>query len=364
MSIFDAFTGAPARRAAEQTRQHLGGVQTQGLADLSSGYGSAQDAIRTGTTGARGDLTGGYEQAFGLMRPAFDQARGDVNTGFGNAQGLLDQARTQGQGAYQPLSALGQKYGGASSLLLDALGVNGAGGNTRAQGAFQAGPGYQFQVDQSLDAINRARNASGQLAGGNTDQSVLDRASGLANQEYGNYLNRLQSFAPLELSATSGAATGLGGLAQSLGLAGAGLAGQQGTSLAGLSERQGTTLGQLAAGQGGALANLASGQGQSLAGLATGQAGATTGLRTSLAQPYTNTYGQEAAAAQQGSGNLWNLGINAAAMAAGLPPPGNVMGGGGGGGGSARPASSGAPNVLPSSAVFGGSNPFSFGSGF
>lgn len=332
MGIFDVFTGAPARRAAEQTRQYLGGVQTQGLADLASGYSGGQDFIRSGTAGARGDIAGGYDTARGDVAGGFSGAQGFLGQSFGSGMDALNRGRAEGTAAYQPLSELAGRYGQGSALYSDALGINGAGGNQRAQQAFTTSPGYQFQMDQSLDAINRARNASGQLVGGNTDDAVLTKASGLANQEWGGYLNRLQGFQPLELQATSGAAGGLADIARTFGMSEADLMRSLGGAQAGLAERGGTSLGQLATGQGTALGGLASQEGQSLASLASGQANAATGLRTNLAQPYANTYGQEAAAQQQGSANLWG-GILNGAMAAGRMaggmPPGGMPGGAG-----------------------------------
>lgn len=387
MGIFDVFTGAPARRAAEQTRAHLSGVQTQGLADIAGGYGTAGQNIRAGTAGARGDIGAGYDAAFGYAQPAFGQARtdlqggygqarDDISGGYGQAQDYLGQAggagldalgraRTEGMGylgqaggAYDPLSALGAKYGAGTSTYLDALGVNGAEGGARAQAAFTPSAGYNFTRDQGIEAINRRRNAGGMLNSGNADRDATDYASGLASKEIGGWMDRLGGLVNPELQATSGAATGRAGaftgmaelarslgvsetqLAQVLGVAGAGsaerggislgqLATGQGTALGGLSERGGTSLGQLATGQGTALGGLASNEGMNLANIATGQARDTTGLRTNLAQPYTNTYGQEAAAQQQGSGNLWSLGLNALTAGAGTFGRNGMFGQGG-----------------------------------
>lgn len=346
MSIFDAFTGAPARRAAEQTRQHLAGVERQSLADISQAYNAAPQYITSGTAGARGDIGAGYNTARADLTGGYGSAQDYLGRGTTSGLDALSRARGQGQDAYAPLTALAGRLGQGSQLYSDALGINGTGGTQRAQQAFTTSPGYQFQVDEALNNVARTKNATGQLVGGNTDQALLDRASGLAGQEYGNYLNRLQGFMPLELQATSGAAGGLADIARTFGMTEADFLRSLGTSQAGVAERQGSTLGQLATGQGTALAGLAANEGRSLADLATGRAGATTGLRTGLAQPYTNTYGQEAAAAQQGSANLWggilNGALGAARVAGGMPP-GSM------------------PNTLPTSAGFGGTNPFSFG---
>lgn len=122
-----------------------------------------------------------------------------LNTGQTNSLASLDKAG----GYFAPLSA---KYGAATSLGLDALGVNGPEGNTRATDAFQAGPGYQFAVDQALEGINRSAAARGGTFGGNTLAALSDRAGNMANQEYGSWLDRLQSYVSPELTATTGQA--------------------------------------------------------------------------------------------------------------------------------------------------------------
>src|SRR6266852_5707595 len=112
----------------------------------------------------------------------------------------------KGISAYTPVSDLGKKYGAGTSTYMDSLGLNGAAGNANAVGAFQASPGYNWQRDQAIEAT--ARNANRFGAGGNELAAVTDRANNLANQEYGNWQNRLAGFVNPELTATSGAAGG------------------------------------------------------------------------------------------------------------------------------------------------------------
>lgn len=155
-SITDIFTGQPAKDAAAKNTTLLQQNQTAGTTTLQGGQ-----------TGALGALT------------------------------------TAG-GMYAPLA---QKYGGATSLGLDALGVNGAAGNTRATDAFHAAPGYQYSVDQSLDGINRHAAAGGGPAiGGNTLAALSDRAGSMADQGYQTWLNNLNGYVSPELSAVSGQA--------------------------------------------------------------------------------------------------------------------------------------------------------------
>jgi hypothetical protein len=161
MAFLDIFTGESAKKAAAENQARLTASKGAGMGYL--------DAGKTGALGAL-DTAGGY---------------------------------------YQPLAS---KYGAATTLGLDALGVNGPEGNTRATSAFQAGPGYQYAVDQSLEGINRSAAARGGI-GGNALAALSDRAGNMANQEYGSWLDRLNSYTSPELAATSGMASAEAGKA-------------------------------------------------------------------------------------------------------------------------------------------------------
>ena len=172
------------------------------------------------------------------------------------------EAMARGIEAFAPLSA---KYGAGTDLYLDALGVNGAEGTGRARAAFTTSPGYDFTVSQGLEGINRRRAGAGMLASGNADIDAINLTTGLANQEHGNWLNRLGGLISPELSAAQGKAAGYGQLAQ-----------------LGMTDAQNRV-------------NL-------LGNVTGGQASANT---------------QAAQAQMQGSANLWGLGMNLAKLFAG-----------------------------------------------
>lgn len=233
MGIFDIFTGDPAKKAAAENTARLNQLQATGTNTL--------------------------------------------NQGQTNALGSLDQAGA----AYQPLSDLAGKYSGGTGLYLDSLGVNGPQGNARATGAFQAGPGYQYGVDQSLDGINRHAAAAGIAAGGNTLAALSDRAGNMANQEYGNWQSKLGGLVSPELAATSGAASGI----------------------AGVDTNKANTY--------------------------TGTANSIVGLDSNVAGGINNQNTQSANAEMQGSGNLWGLGLNLAKLGVGAATGGTSLLGGG-----------------------------------
>lgn len=238
MGIFDIFTGAPAKNAAA----------------------SNQALLRFVSDRNRADITG-----------AADTGAGYLNTGIKDALGYLGHA-----GA--PLSSLAEKYGGATTLGLNALGVNGQPGIDAARGAFTASPGYDFNLKQGLEAINRRRAAGGMLDSGNADRDAQEYGAGLASREYGDWISRLLGFTNPELSAN---------------VAGAGLTRD--------------------------MANVSARGGESLANLYTNAANARSGGDLALAGPYTKQTSDAAGAELTGSKNLWGLGMAAAQTAAGMP---------------------------------------------
>ncbi|GAY19707.1 hypothetical protein [Sphingobium fuliginis] len=80
---------------------------------------------------------------------------------------------------------------------LDTLaGLYGVGGTKiDPTAALEATPGYQFQMEQGLKAIDRGNAARGALASGGADKARIRYASGLAASNYDSYANRLAALA-------------------------------------------------------------------------------------------------------------------------------------------------------------------------
>jgi len=80
--------------------------------------------------------------------------------------------------------------------------------------SFQESPGYQYQLDEGLKAIQRQNAATGTLLGGNTLKELEAYGSNLANQDYNNYINTLFSQAGIGQQAATNSAniiSGIGG---------------------------------------------------------------------------------------------------------------------------------------------------------
>lgn len=119
-------------------------------------------------------------------------------------------ALNQSIGAYQPWVDSGTA---ANTMYGNAIGLNGSDGNAAATSAFQAGPGYQFALDQGNQAALRGASAAGMLNSGNTLTALSQYGQGLANQEYGGWLDRLSGLSSQGLQAASGQAQGYNNIA-------------------------------------------------------------------------------------------------------------------------------------------------------
>lgn len=86
--------------------------------------------------------------------------------------------------------------------------------------AFYNTPGYQFTLNQGLNAVNRQAASNGSLYSSNTLGALNNYAQGAASTQYNSYINQLLSMAGLGNAAASGvgsAATATGaGMASSI----------------------------------------------------------------------------------------------------------------------------------------------------
>lgn len=158
MGLFDLFSNSDAETAAAQRNAGL----TQGYNDLSTQYDNARTAINTGANTA---------------------------TGY-----------------YAPLVA---STGAGATAYGDASGANGAAGLKTATQNFESSPqygAYGFTLSNGLQALDRTHAAAGNINSGNADTDTLNFATGLAGQQYNNYLAGLQPYLGANANAVSGAA--------------------------------------------------------------------------------------------------------------------------------------------------------------
>jgi hypothetical protein len=116
----------------------------------------------------------------GLLGDLKTEGMDIIDAGTAGARGHLDSAID--------LTSLGA---GGKGIYADALGLGGEEGTARALGAFQQGPGYQFALDQGLDALERRGSAQGRLQSGQTGIDTMTYATGLAYQRWQQWLDNL-----------------------------------------------------------------------------------------------------------------------------------------------------------------------------
>lgn len=328
MSFFGAFTGSSERKAARNAQERLlqGQVQANNLLH-DAGVRGRSDIIG-GTNAAQSQLQAGYDTATGQISGAMPATLAELDAGLASANQGFGQARADIGSVpdyYGTLSDIAGGYNQAGQTYLGALGLGGDNGRQAAIDAFQAGPGYQFQVDQGIDAITRAANAGGIGIGGNLLQESQRFGQGLANQEYNSYLDRLgragEFGAGLE-GQVAGARTNrdltTSGRLADIAMQQGALGYQAGRDRAGVRQDTAGSLADLATGFYGSGANLYANQGRTLADLGLNVAGQRAGNIMQTA-PSIAQYGTIADTANaRAGGRLIDFGLDAAKTVAGF----------------------------------------------
>lgn len=181
--------------------------------------------------GKNSDLLTGFDTTGNnIINTGERQSTGAINSGIAGYQPWLDSGKT------------------ANTMYGNALGLNGTSGNATATDAFHTSPGYDFAVDQGLTAATRKMSSLGLLSSGNTLDALQKTGQGLADQDYGSWLDRLNGVSGQGMQAAGGQQQGdtalagvyQGGIDNRLGLENTVTQGQMGinTQKAGLQDQQ------------------------------------------------------------------------------------------------------------------------------
>lgn len=123
---------------------------------------------------------------------AADQNRGIIGGLNTDLNRIIDTTDASQRGTLNQALGSVDLGAGGQGILRDVLGLGGADGSARAMSAFHgANPGYQFQMDQGLDALDRRAASRGMLSSGNTNLDTLNYSQGLADQSFGDWFDRL-----------------------------------------------------------------------------------------------------------------------------------------------------------------------------
>ena len=145
----------------------------------------------------------GITAAAGLGSAAMQSsaAKSGQSAAIGAQQQALEQARSD----LQPWVGTG---GDANTASANLLGLNGPDAAASAMKNYQTSPGYQWQMDQGLRAVDQGKAALGMLRSGATLKAEQTFGQGLANSDFGQYYNRLFSLSTLGENAAAGQGTG------------------------------------------------------------------------------------------------------------------------------------------------------------
>jgi len=197
-------------------------------------------ALIAAAIGGVASIAGGAMASSGAKKAADAQAKAAADDlAFQKQQAAAAEARLA------PYNTAG--VGGLWSLE-NSMGLNGPAGYADALSKFQTGPGYQYQLDQGIRALEQSTAAQGKLFSGGTGKALVGFGQNLANQQWGNFQNQLANIA--QLGQNSAAQTGN----QQLGFSG---------NISNALNNQGTAIASGAAGSANAWSNALAGIGQS-----------------------------------------------------------------------------------------------------
>lgn len=134
---------------------------------------------------------------------SFWDPAGSANRAISSGMNKAKMAYADAKGMYSPYATQG---GQAFSTIGNLMGLNGQAGRDQAFSTFQEDPGYQFAMDQGVSALDRSAAAKGSLMSGGQLKDLTTFGQGLANQQYGDWYNRLAGLADTGYSATGATA--------------------------------------------------------------------------------------------------------------------------------------------------------------
>lgn len=255
-----------------------------------------------------------------------------LNTGLSGATSAVQGGVDAATGTLSPYTSAGSS---AITLQADLSGANGPAAQQAAFAQYNESPEVAYQREQAEKSVLRNASATGGLQSGSVLSELQRQAVGLAQQDYGNYFNRIGDVAGLGSSAAGTAAniqaTGggqIGDYNYGTGIATAGGRTDAGNAIAGNVSDTTSALADLVAAQGGDLSQIINTGGADLANLlatfGTADAETLQGLATLLANISTGSASQAGglpALTQQQSDLIGQIGSflegGAAAWAAG-----------------------------------------------
>lgn len=168
------------------------GSSLQGTSTAANNF--YQPAIQSFAQGAAGGNNVDLSSIFGGGGNGAGALRAGLSTLFNQNpyKGSPQVANTLNASAsqYNPFVQGGTQ---AQNQLSNLYGLNGQDAANSAQQDWQNTPGYQFQLNQGLGALQNSAAAQGGLLNGNTGEALQNYGQGLAGTTYQQYLSNLQN---------------------------------------------------------------------------------------------------------------------------------------------------------------------------
>ena len=130
--------------------------------------------------------SGAGDRANAAQAAAMREANETLKQNYAEAKDRYSPYSEQGARSFSDLAnmtAQDERFSTADNPMRDHNGVF-------SMADFEKDPGYQFQMEEGMKAINRGAAAGGGRGGGATMKALARFGQGLASQEYGNAYNR------------------------------------------------------------------------------------------------------------------------------------------------------------------------------
>ncbi len=166
-----------------------------------AGYQKAGQIASSAANKAGNVLAPAYTKAANAQVAAGTKAIGILRGAQTNAIGAEQGALANATSELQPYATVGA---GATYSLADLYGLptpsNPKGGQPLSDSslaAFARSPDYQFALQQGEQAVQQSAAAKGGLLSGGTEKDLTTFGQGLASQQFGNYVGRLQQLSQM-----------------------------------------------------------------------------------------------------------------------------------------------------------------------
>jgi hypothetical protein len=136
----------------------------------------------------------------GFLSDMFNPA-GAVKKASAKANAEISKTRDANTALYSPYV---QGGGRGFGTLQDLYGLNGVDAQANAGNMFTTSPGYQFSVDQGINALDRSSSAKGLNRSGAQMKALSEYGTGMAAQEYQKWLAGISDIAKFGLAGASG----------------------------------------------------------------------------------------------------------------------------------------------------------------